>query len=111
MIKKINLEINEDVYESLKERLEKDKLQFGAINILTVDDFANYILSNFVTSSKEFDMLGEQQKEILANLNINDTDITELFKQVTESLSKNNNSDEEEKKETNLDGIDYSKKN
>lgn len=110
-MKKISLEINEDVYQGLKERLEKDKLQFSAINILNVDDFANYILSNFIASSKEFDMLGDQQKEILANLNINDTDISELFKQVTESLSKNSDSNNDDKKETNSNGIDYSKKN
>lgn len=110
MSNKITIQINEEVYKGLEERLQKDKIQFGAINILTVEDFANYILNNFILSSREFDLLGDQQKEMLSNLNLNDADISELFKQVTESLSKTNSSDEK-KEETNSIGNDFSKKN
>ncbi len=107
------IQIKAEVYQALEEKFKADELQFAAINITNVDEFANYILNNFIISSKEFDALGEQQKQILEKVNLNDVDVKQLFEQVIESFNKDDNSNdkEEEKKEASTLGNDISNKN
>ncbi len=106
------IEIKDEIYNALEEKYKKEEMQFAAINITSVDDFVNYILNNFIVSSREFDALGDKQKEILNNVDLNNVDVKALFEQVIDSFgSSSNDSDEEEKKETSNLGNNISNKN
>lgn len=109
MSEKVTIQINKETYQSLSEKFESQKLQFVSINVNNVEEFINYILNNFVVNAKEFDQLGEQQKEILEKININDLDVNSLLKMITNSLD-DKDSDEDEKKEINSHE-NFSKKN
>ncbi len=105
------IQIKDEIYNSLEEKFKKDELQFAAINISSTEDFINYILNNFIVSSKEFDALGDKQKEILEKVNLNDVDVKSLFEQVIESFNSDDDSNKEEKKETSTLGNNISNKN
>ncbi len=103
------IQIKDEVYKALEEKYKADELQFAAINITSVDEFANYILNNFIISSKEFDALGDKQKEILEKVNLNDVDVKALFEQVIDSFQ--GNEDDDKKEETSKIENNISNKN
>ena len=98
---KITIQISEKVFNELKERFEKDRLNYTALNINDTEQFIEYILRNFVVSSSEFDTLGESEKDLLKNIDFNNVDIKDLFRQVTESLAGNSNESENKNKNNN----------
>ena len=105
------IQIKDEIYNSLEEKFKKDELQFAAINISNTEDFINYILNNFIVSSKEFDALGDKQKEILEKVNLNDVDVKSLFEQVIESFNSDDDSKEENKETSTLGNSNISNKN
>ena len=70
MSKKIKIEINKSLYDSLLDRYEKEKLSLVAINVNDVQEFIEYILKNFDASSKQFENLTDQQKNAFSNSTI-----------------------------------------
>ncbi|MGL5591143.1 MAG: hypothetical protein ACRDCF_00165 [Mycoplasmoidaceae bacterium] len=97
MSKKIKIEISKDLYESLLDRYEKEKLSLVAINVNNVEEFIEYVLKNFDASSKQFENLSENQKNAFSNMDLSNIDLNDLVKKLTESLGDTKN--EEPKKE------------
>lgn len=97
MSKKIKVEISKNLYESLLDRYEKEKLSLVAININDVEEFIEYVLKNFDASSKQFENLTDHQKNAFSNIDLNNIDLNDLVKKLTDSLSDSKS--EEPKKE------------
>ncbi|MGL4647720.1 MAG: hypothetical protein ACRCVI_03245 [Mycoplasmoidaceae bacterium] len=101
---KVKVEIKQELYDSLAEKYEKEKLSLTAININNPEEFIEYILKNFDVSSKQFESLTDQQKNAFSNIDFNNIDINDLVKTLSDSLSST-----EEKKVDKIE--DSTKKN
>ncbi|MGL5640610.1 MAG: hypothetical protein ACRDCD_03090 [Mycoplasmoidaceae bacterium] len=91
MSKKIKIEISKDLYDSLLNRYEKEKLSLVAINVNNVEEFIEYVLKNFDASSKQFENLSENQKNAFSNMDLSNIDLNDLVKKLTESLGETTN--------------------
>ncbi|MGL5246503.1 MAG: hypothetical protein ACRC8C_02975 [Mycoplasmoidaceae bacterium] len=103
MSKKIKIEISKELYESLLDRYEKEKLSLVAINVNNVEEFIEYVLKNFDASSKQFENLSDNQKNAFSNMDLSNLDLNDLVKKLTDSLgeTKNENPKKEIKKSSN----------
>ena len=86
MFKNIRLEISKSLSDSLSARYEKEKLSPVAINLNHVQEFIEYILKNFDPSSKQFENLKNQKKKPLSKMNINNINLNNLVKSLTQYL-------------------------
>ncbi|MGL4616695.1 MAG: hypothetical protein ACRCUM_00490 [Mycoplasmoidaceae bacterium] len=104
MSKKIKIEINKSLYDSLLDRYEKEKLSLVAINVNNAEEFIEYILKNFDASSKQFENLSENQKSAFSNMDLSNIDLNDLVKKLTDSLGEPKNEDlkKEIKKSNNV---------
>lgn len=100
MSEKIKIEINLNTYEKIKKIYEQSKDAYEKMNLLNIDDFITYILENFSNSSVQFDKLNDQMKSLMENINLDNLNFEDLFKNIAKtSMQKNNDKKEEPKKE------------
>lgn len=108
MSEKVKIEINLDTFNKLKNIFDQSKEIYEKMNLGTIDDFVTYILENFSNSSIQFDKLNDQMKSIMENINLDNLDFEDLFKNIAKtSLKKETDKENSENKdETNLSDLD-----
>lgn len=104
MAEKIKVEINQDVFDKIKQQFEQAKDAYSRLNINNVDEFISYILENFTNSSQQFEKLSDQMKQLMENVDMNNLSFEDLFKSIAESSlkkdqNKENKTDDSKKDE------------
>ena len=88
MAEKVRVEINQDVYEKIKQQYEQAKDAYSKLNINSVDDFISYVLENFTNSSQQFEKLSDQMKQLMENVDMSNLSFEDLFKSIAQSSIK-----------------------
>lgn len=97
MAEKIRVEINQDVYEKIKQQYEQAKEAYSKLNINSVDEFVSYILENFTNSSQQFEKLSDQMKQLMENVDMSNLSFEDLFKSIAQSSAKKDPNKENDK--------------
>lgn len=97
MAEKVRVEINQDVYEKIKQQYEQAKDAYSKLNINSVDDFISYVLENFTNSSQQFEKLSDQMKQLMENVDMSNLSFEDLFKSIAQSSIKKDQNKEDEK--------------
>lgn len=108
MSEKVKIEVNLETFNKLKNIFEQSKDVYQKMNLNTIDDFVTYILENFSNSSIQFDKLNDQMKSLMENINLDNLDFEDLFKNIAKtSLKKDADKEKsDEKKDSSLDDIE-----
>lgn len=85
MSKKIKIEINVDTWTKAKKIFETNRDAYTKLDINTTDDFIDYIIDNFAKSSVQFEQLSDQMKNIMENVDIDNLNLEDLFKNIAKS--------------------------
>ncbi|MDE5553091.1 MAG: hypothetical protein K2I67_00940 [Malacoplasma sp.] len=100
MAEKVRVEINQDVYEKIKQQYEQAKDAYSKLNINSVDDFISYVLENFTNSSQQFEKLSDQMKQLMENVDMSNLSFEDLFKSIAQSSIKKDQNKEDEKNDS-----------
>lgn len=92
-MEKKSIKIGLELFQELEKRFKEEEMSLGLINIKNTDEFIEYILKNFSNSSKQFEGLSDEQKQVLNNVDISKINIADLFDQISRTGKKepNNN--------------------
>lgn len=80
---KLNLEIDKDVYEKLKQQLADQKDPLGnRISAATIDEYIGFILSSYIKSGEQIKGLGSKFTDFMENFTekMGDIDLQEIIK-------------------------------
>lgn len=102
-MQKIKIEINESTFNKIKEIFELGKNEYESMNIRSIDDFISYILENFSSSSKQFEKLNDQMKNLMGSIDLNNLNFEDLFKNIAKTSLKKSDSQDEENKKSNFE--------
>lgn len=90
---KIKIEIKLETWTKVKKMFEESRMAYEKLGINNVDEFVNYIIDNFTNSSKQFDQLSDSMKSLMENIDIENLNFEDLFKNIAQSSPKKNKDD------------------
>lgn len=90
---KIKIEISLETWTKVKKMFEDSRVAYEKLGINNVDEFVNYIIDNFTNSSKQFDQLSDSMKSLMENIDIENLNFEDLFKNIAQASPKKNNND------------------
>ncbi|MCF0217643.1 MAG: hypothetical protein HUJ42_01200 [Malacoplasma sp.] len=108
---KTKIEINTKTFEKIEKIFNQSKGVYTELKLASVEDFITYILENFSNSSVQFEKLNDQMKNLMENVNLENLNFEDLFKNIVKS-TQNKDKAVSEKKETEAaksDGVDKTK--
>lgn len=90
---KIKIEIKLETWTKVKKMFEESRMAYEKLGINNVDEFVNYIIDNFTNSSKQFDQLSDSMKSLMENIDIENLNFEDLFKNIAQASPKKNKDD------------------
>lgn len=80
---------------------EDGRASYEKLGINNVDEFINYVISNFASSSQQFDQLSDKMKSLMENIDIENLSFEDLFESIAKSSPKKDKNDDDNNNENN----------
>lgn len=102
---KIKIEISLTTWTKIKKLYESQKESYEKMNLTNIEEFIDYVLENFATSSQQFDKLSESLKPLMDNIDMENLSFEDLFKNIIKSSPKKESEGSKDEKNNNINPL------